>query len=1682
MPRDEAAGIEVPEAMLRRVHALYVGGMVIDALDLAKTAGPLERWTGTEARILAGRLAGNLGGMRLALLHHIRAWQADPAHPKALYYYARTLMDRKGPLEAWRFILKMGMPKGASNKGQADWLSLEATVAATLRDFGTAEGLIARAIELAPDRAWIWIERGYVLQAQDRLEEALESVKKSLELRPLYRPGIQQAAQILSTLNRDAEALDLLERAAERSQSAAVHSQLAVMLLEMEQKDRARGLWEKVVELSPLADKTFKKFLAARRSDAAYEAGDFAAAATLAKEVGPGFYEKIAERLSADLTGKERVELEVPFVRQHHMTCAPATLAAISRFWEMPAEHLEIVESICYDGTPAHSERSWAEGAGYMCREFRVTWDSAVALIDRGAPFTLTTTETTSAHLQAVIGYDARKHTLILRDPSFKLSNEILAEGLEERYKSTGPRGMVLIPREKAHLLEGIELPEAGLYDLFHEVQRGLVKHRRADAAAAYGKMVALEAQSRLTQWAKRSIGSYDADHATQLSATEALMKMYPDDPLLKLSKLGMLRHMARRAELLETLREASTADKADPIFLVQYAQELIADPGEGARAEKMLRKYVRYRPGDCGGYYVLGNLLWGKRRFDEAMDLYRFAACLNDKDDQLASMFFGAARHFRKADEAIALLKDRFARFGGRSGTPARTLYRALAAVDRTHEAFEAIEAGMRRRAEDADLTLYAADLYARHGNTQRAMELLAKVDGKVHASVYLRARSTVAAYQGELKTALAYWQKVLEAEPLAQDAHENVAHLLGETQGREAALNHLRGACARFEHHYPMHQLLMAWLGGENVAEHEAMVRRLLEARPADAWLLRELALVLIRQGRALEALGPAEEALRLDPNNTSSQAVAGRVYAFAAMPEKAKTAFEEAIRLSVDNDAAMSALLELCVTITERREALAFICAELVKQVTFGEGLVAFRILANQTLEGEETLRTLTEALEHRPDLWHAWAAKSRQLAEMGRLEEAKQIAQQAVERFPLLPKLWLDLARLQGLVSEWDEQETSLRQALQIAPGWGAAVRQLAESRTRRGDFADAKKLLEGAIAWSPMDAINYAFLGESLWKLGEKDSAIEQMKTALRLSPGYDWGWSTLRQWGAELERKGIAGELAREMTIRRAGEAQSWYTLARMLDEEGAMEERLAAMEKAIQIEPLSVDFHDYRAYLLARAGKLEEAEKACRPEVFEEMPPRLKGRAAWIDAVRGDVPAAIEKMNQVVNEDPRSSWGWTLLAEWTRDLARDAEYLRAAEAMTALAPLESTSWGYLAEARERMKDNPGALEAYRRAFDLDPANTFAAFGLFDLQLEARNFDEAACIIEEAAKHERGPYLEARRVQLGCRMRDSGRAGAAVARLCATDALPRGPLWAACDEMDKVGWKREAQGLLWDALAAGGHRIAVARKWTQYHADARAWGMIEDGIAYLRSIAPEAGQMMVENCREVALAYIELLGVHLEKTRLDRYVRMNRQWLEADVKCWGTVGAGLLDCYAHRQMLEWMQGWRSREGVGQWMISNVVESHFALGGFAEARNIATAGLNYPKDHCQESLILFLTLDEAASGAVDSAWARVKPLVRDDQPKLRQFIIDVVTAQCATAREPGLTAAQAYAKAKAELEAIARIHKDFRKHATMRQALGQAVKSIARRRGTIAARWWAVRWGIWIGMGRNEKTK
>ena len=472
-------------ALLARIQALYDRGKLVAAHDLGKALGPLAHWPGTPGRVLAGRLAGQLAAGRLSDALLLRAGRADPHSLLAAYFRTFVLLQRHGTFIALEAMRTFELPADADREQHADWLGLSAYVYALLRDFEVAERHHAQAVELAPERTFRWVERSTLYELEDRYAEALQAAERAMAADPGFTPrspAERAAADAARAQRRKPSrccARSCRTSTAPRSPSSSRSSSTRPATTTAALASLTRG-----EKLAVIADKGLADWLAQRRCDAWLRLGDLDRALEQARASRNPHYKAFVERVEAGRHENRRVQLPVGFVRQHHMTCAPATLTAISRYWSKPADHLEVAEAICYDGTPHHSERRWAVEHAFVAREFRVTWEVTRALIERGVPFTLTTVYPSYAHLQAVIGFDALQGTLVIRDPTEPTHGEFVEQPFFEWSQANGPRGMLLVPPEEAHRVEGIALPDAELYDLLHAVQDALVDHRRDDAVA----------------------------------------------------------------------------------------------------------------------------------------------------------------------------------------------------------------------------------------------------------------------------------------------------------------------------------------------------------------------------------------------------------------------------------------------------------------------------------------------------------------------------------------------------------------------------------------------------------------------------------------------------------------------------------------------------------------------------------------------------------------------------------------------------------------------------------------------------------------------------------------------------------------------------------------------------------------------------------------------------------------------------------------------------------------------------------------------------------------------------------------------------------------------------------------------------------------------------------------------
>jgi tetratricopeptide (TPR) repeat protein len=197
---------------------------------------------------------------------------------------------------------------------------------------------------------------------------------------------------------------------------------------------------------------------------------------------------------------------------------------------------------------------------------------------------------------------------------------EFLAEDLLRELRANGRRGMALVPRERASLLEGLELPDASLYDMHYHLPRALVRHDRDAADALREQLLACAPDHPVTLRARRSLANYDGDQVEMLACAEQMLALFPENQEALLLKLSCLRDLARREERLALLEEIlspggetgslSASERAGgevrggahPVFLQQLAQELGPDAREAPRAIRCLRRAIHARAKPTGG------------------------------------------------------------------------------------------------------------------------------------------------------------------------------------------------------------------------------------------------------------------------------------------------------------------------------------------------------------------------------------------------------------------------------------------------------------------------------------------------------------------------------------------------------------------------------------------------------------------------------------------------------------------------------------------------------------------------------------------------------------------------------------------------------------------------------------------------------------------------------------------------------------------------------------------------------------------------------------------------------------------------------------------------------------------------------------------------------------------------
>jgi cellulose synthase operon protein C len=842
--------------------------------------------------------------------------------------------------------------------------------------------------------------------------------------------------------------------------------------------------------------------------------------------------------------------------------------------------------------------------------------------------------------------------------------------------------------------------------------------------------------------------------------------------------------------------------------------------------AERLLRSSIRMRPQAAAGYYLLGTQLWEHQKFADAVELYRMATCADDREDQFAEAYSRATRVLQQASESLRLFQQRAYRQAVPFAPAIRSLYWALLDRDEAQQAFTAVGKAIEKATAEAkkpdpdpeaainlgELLLFRAEQQCNFGKADAALQDLEAAKPYVSAGVWSKSAARVARSKPDFAVALQHLKDYLQVDPLSTEAHRLTVSLLSDTAGRPAATQYLEEVCTRYPSYYPLLRYRAEYLYQDSDEGPIRSTQALIDLCERDAWAYRQLSLIHADRKQHEPALTAARQAGQLEPEHPSQFSVLAHAYRRADQVEEALETFRQGVALYPDHELVIAEMVQLSRGQKEKKATLRYLADVLHTKPHIGDGLMAYFDQALRVVDDpedqEKLLAELERFLDERPDLWQAWSCVCQLLLISHRAEESASLAKQASERFPLMPRVWIDLAEGSRVANRPEDRLEAMRQAVLVAPGWVPAVREYAESLGEAEQYDEAIRVLERLVARSPLDPLAHWYLAERLWDADRSREALDRAKLSVRMDTGADpraeIAWSAVMNWSERVDAPEEAVELARAIAANRAGDPQAWLRLARCLTDFSQSDEALHALDTAIQLDSRNVEAHDMKAERLAALGMFDEARQAAFPETYlGDVPLVLQGRAAWVEARRGNFSEAIPQMQALVAIDPDYLWGWQQLAEWYNTTGQNASYLQAAEELMRLRPDHPLSLTMRGEGRLLNDQREDGKTDLREALRLSPNYSPAAAILFDACLEDNEVREARTALAVLQEHMAGQEVLLKQLHLAEHLEDTEAAERTFFDICCTPGEgPPNVLQSALNTMDDMGLENRAEALM----------------------------------------------------------------------------------------------------------------------------------------------------------------------------------------------------------------------------------------------------------------------------------------
>lgn len=1567
--------VSLPEAQLKELWNLLDKEKSLTAYEKVRGFGAFENWEAGENRQLAVRLSSRLGAGRLA---EVLAWRNAKAFPENVRFQYQAQFGRLGRgrfLEVYDTVNQLLQQGGLDPENESDLLCMKGWLFARWHDFAPAYEAVAKARSLNPTKSWPFVQEAEIYELADRREEALQSIGEALRIQPNYRPAVSRRYRLLLSSRRQEEGEAFLREVLAQSDVADAAALLVGLFDEQERWSDARWALQEYERLSPLIDRPGKEWVAARRADIELREGNYPAFFTQVELTAKkSFQRKVAKNIQEGEGGGERVRkvLPVAFVQQHRLTCAPATIASLAEYWKIPCSHEEIVEEICYDGTPWHRERGWAEKRDLLVKEFKVTPEITKQLIDRGVPFSLGTSWTTGAHLQALVGYDELPKAFVIRDPTFPHSVEMLWGHLGENHPYEGPRGFLFLPKAKANLLEGVTFEDDFLYQKYYEFCLARDEADRVRMGQAFGELVSAGGKDYpFVLFVQMQLASYDGNKEQELACVEQLLSEFPKVNKLHLARLSLLQRLGRREEKYTVLKPLAGGKGKEAVFFAELADWYSEDARQVNLARFFYRKALQWEPTNGRYYSSCADLLEEQGEKGDSLFQRRIATMLEPSFEGYAWSYFLALVRKGEREEGLTFLASRTDDTGSFGGARWLTWVRAEVHLGQLAKARDVLQQALTKYPEEGSLLLEAGHLLSQWGEIDRAKKCLQQAKTHVSEQDWFHNAASIYSFLGEREEAKACWQYLYELNPQAANSVARLAEMLDEEESG-AGLKLLREVTQKHPHNPSLLSLFIERCGYQKEENEEALeaLERALRMYSIWPWAQREQALRLEEAGRIEEA----EEVFRLTceqaPHDEVSQSLYGNFLKKQGKYLEAEERLRQALKENVDYHAAMEGVILLAKKQGAVAEGLSFVRTELEKQVSAGDAVFNYRELVYPLIEPDELQRDLEGFCEVRPDLWQTWSALSLQSLDMEDFVGAQRAVDELSKRFPLLPRTYYERAQVAQRAGRIEDEARELEKAMSLSPAWGVVVRQLADAYERLERSDEALELLERQRVALPSEPGNHGMAGR-LWEMkGEREKAFQAFVQSVKANVSYSWGWRQLAYFGKEWQREGEVVELLQEMHQAYSYNSKWWMTYYENLYELGEIQKADEVLKNARERFPFDPEIMDFHVNRLVEMGKLDEAGEACEFKGWKgTLPVALQGRKSWVTMQRGFAEEAVSEMESLLEKEVDYVWGHQTLLRWYRGVGDWEKVYATSKKLVRLEPKSALAWGYSAEAAGALEKKDDQRFALEKAWRLDPEYSYAGRELIELYAVDQQFDRAREILAEVEHYGASPFTAVDAIDLEL---SAGKEEEAfkfadnfLVKYYNTDGEAFEYLYHVVQKASPA-WRKRWRARL--KIAVQEDRSGqVLSLWVRENLPKRAsWGIAWRKCHY-------RVQRSKLSLQEKESAWVRLIA-STGKDQPDANFRSHllhrhRKIFRKSPRLWGEVLEVLFDADEPRRLDRWIRGWEDRiDSMSDLDFLNVGYRFIAKSGFAACRIPFEEGIKrFPTSNRAEFMIASLAL-------------------------------------------------------------------------------------------------------------------